>query len=586
MEPRVFNLLLKDSNISYNDGGDQAAAPSQPGNLTTAQLPGIRSFPGGINEDFIDPRLFETNKLPDIDRRYQNVASTSTAAASSLSAFESSRGSSTHPKPPPQSKKGRKSAVPLAEVLNSSSPQTRKPDVSHEYENSEPRKKRRLEGNGTRILPQPPSAKRSTKRQQFKTVLPPLLAPLHEPPPERGPKIVPSIRTKSFADRNLDLPPLQAGANHTEHDSVRLYSPDVVSHETIARVEGPIQTKKGKKKRKWSEEETKDLLQGVARFGIGSWKKILMHKEYNFNSRSAVDLKDKFRICCPDDYKKSSSSKSAETAPPLTVSPSDLKSNTASGRASRRKGPEELAALGINRPFFKSQRRERREFSKEEDEALLRGFEKYQAQWTKIRADPDLSLQSRSRTDLRDRFRNRYPRRFVEAGYKFRLKESSATAAENTSDHPASSQRTTADGLEPPQFSLSAVSDPPASASVDRASHSLNLLTASISDPQLLDYDMLASDDDPTTITLSRNIFAWADQNSKLPSHDVNQGQIEPSKTLSRLDQFHINPLLATKMTSKQSVPLSGILNGPAAVSLPGPSDLVSGLYADGSNRE
>ncbi|KAF2839132.1 hypothetical protein M501DRAFT_923224, partial [Patellaria atrata CBS 101060] len=50
-----------------------------------------------------------------------------------------------------------------------------------------------------------------------------------------------------------------------------------------------------KPRRRWTEQETKDLLHGVAKFGIGSWKKILACEEYNFNGRSAVDLKDRFR---------------------------------------------------------------------------------------------------------------------------------------------------------------------------------------------------------------------------------------------------------------------------------------------------
>ena len=33
--------------------------------------------------------------------------------------------------------------------------------------------------------------------------------------------------------------------------------------------------RENKKRNKWSEEETKDLLQGVSKYGIGNWKKIL-----------------------------------------------------------------------------------------------------------------------------------------------------------------------------------------------------------------------------------------------------------------------------------------------------------------------
>ncbi|PVH97603.1 hypothetical protein DM02DRAFT_468471, partial [Periconia macrospinosa] len=50
-----------------------------------------------------------------------------------------------------------------------------------------------------------------------------------------------------------------------------------------------------RKRNKWSEQETKDLLVGVSRFGIGNWKKILQCPDFTFNQRTAVDLKDRFR---------------------------------------------------------------------------------------------------------------------------------------------------------------------------------------------------------------------------------------------------------------------------------------------------
>ena len=584
MEPRVFNLLLKDNDEPDHNGGEHAANQPSLVLLTTAQLPSIRSFSSGINEDFIDPRLFETNKLPEIDARYQNASASSAAGSAGVSTFETSAGRPTSHRP--QAKRGTKSAVPLAEVLNSNSPQPRNVEVSAGYDDSEPRKKRRLDGNGTRTLPEPPSAKRPSKRQQFKTVLPPLLAPLHEPPPEFGPKIVPSINTNDFAARSLDFPPLHSGPSHVELENARPLSLELEGPEVTARKDDPNKNRKGKRKNKWTDEETKNLLQGVAMFGIGSWKKILLHADYSFVGRTAVDLKDRFRTCCPEEYKKSGPSKEKDAKPAAKSDGKGSANIPLRGPPTHRKGPEELAALGINEPFFKRQRRERREFTKEEDEALLKGFEKYPAQWKKIRLDPELGLQSRSRTDLRDRFRNRYPTKFMEAGYKFRLKDSNG--AQNAGkEGQASRSRPSQDDLEPPSSSLSALLDPPPSASKDRASHSLKLLTASLSDPQFMDYDVtMPDDDDPTTITLSRNIFAWADQNSKALPNDVNESHNEPSQTISRLDQFHINPLVAVKMSSKQSVPLSDILNGPADVSLPGPSDLVSGLYPDGTSRE
>lgn len=57
-----------------------------------------------------------------------------------------------------------------------------------------------------------------------------------------------------------------------------------------------------KKLRKWTEEETNDLLRGVVKCGIGNWTTILAQPELKFNKRSAANLKDRFRVCCPWAY--------------------------------------------------------------------------------------------------------------------------------------------------------------------------------------------------------------------------------------------------------------------------------------------
>ncbi|EKE37329.1 hypothetical protein ENUP19_0089G0017 [Entamoeba nuttalli] len=48
-----------------------------------------------------------------------------------------------------------------------------------------------------------------------------------------------------------------------------------------------------KKKRRFTEEETQNLIEGVQQFGIGHWKLIL--NNFKFDDRSCVDLKDKWR---------------------------------------------------------------------------------------------------------------------------------------------------------------------------------------------------------------------------------------------------------------------------------------------------
>jgi hypothetical protein len=68
--------------------------------------------------------------------------------------------------------------------------------------------------------------------------------------------------------------------------------------------------------------------------------------------------------------------------------------------------------------FSKSRRKEREPFSKVEDENLLIGFGRYSGKWSMIQKDPTLGLTHRRSTDLRDRFRNAFPDKYVGAGFK------------------------------------------------------------------------------------------------------------------------------------------------------------------------
>ncbi|KAI9368806.1 hypothetical protein BJX61DRAFT_522244 [Aspergillus egyptiacus] len=54
--------------------------------------------------------------------------------------------------------------------------------------------------------------------------------------------------------------------------------------------------------RRWTDEETIDLLRGVMKCGIGNWKEILAQPDLKFNKRSSSNLKDRFRVCCPWAY--------------------------------------------------------------------------------------------------------------------------------------------------------------------------------------------------------------------------------------------------------------------------------------------
>lgn len=279
---------------------------------------------------------------------------------------------------------------------------------------------------------------------------------------------------------------------------------------------------------------------------------------------------------------------------------------------------DEIFRLGISTSFPKSQRRARRPFTAEEDEAILRGFEKYGAQWQKIKSDPDLKLDSRGRTDLRDRFRNKYPDKFVEAGHKFRQLKDQKDGLFEAGDRPAEESPARL-GDHDRDLNINSILDAPLSTPLnDRAQYSLKLRMTPLADAYFNDLDELSpDDDDPQSITLSRNIFKWADENrdaAALPKNNGHQ-QIEQSHTITSADQFNINPMLALKgpprswqpassalatanwqpfnpVTSSsalqngslnlqpalKSLHLSGILN--ETVSLPPPSELVAGALA------
>ncbi|CZR58410.1 uncharacterized protein PAC_08302 [Phialocephala subalpina] len=288
-------------------------------------------------------------------------------------------------------------------------------------------------------LPQPPK-----KQKTAKQVVPPIIIGLFEPPPQAT--LFPPIASSSFHDshgRNSlnTVPPKVKVAKETEN-------PGLDSTNNTEKDEP--QEKKSKKRKpapgrkKWTDEETDTLLLGVAKHGIGCWTDIIKDPSFSFNNRSALDLKDRFRTCCPDELRGGTKGKAKITTQRST---SSSKTNTAKSRSSlmsenilrdeedymdyslphgnsasakgeksraHRKKMEDLAQLGIvaEVPFRQSDRRERRSFTVEEDDAILEGFNMYGFAWSRIQREPKLNLQNRQPTDLRDRFRNKFPDKF------------------------------------------------------------------------------------------------------------------------------------------------------------------------------
>ncbi|CAG8291707.1 unnamed protein product [Penicillium olsonii] len=102
-----------------------------------------------------------------------------------------------------------------------------------------------------------------------------------------------------------------------------------------------------------------------------------------------------------------------DTEPGNAISPSPGQSTPALPSQSR----STLESLGIPQPHVaQTKRRSRRPFTTTEDEALLKGYAVHGFQWTLIQQDPRLNLSHRKATDLRDRFRTKFPHAYRDGG--------------------------------------------------------------------------------------------------------------------------------------------------------------------------
>jgi hypothetical protein len=424
-------------------------------------------------------------------------------------------------------------------------------------------------------LPKPhQQPKKSTKRPR----IPPLLQGLHQVPPQAQSRLFPPITSESGAfgrDRPKGAPPrtTHAPERRSEQPSDTPRSAAVAQQDAHAEPQpraasaaasdkekqaaagrsasspATTATKELRKRNKWSDQETKDLLLGVSRFGIGNWKKILQCADFAFNQRTAVDLKDRFRTCCPGEGLKARKPKrkgdaheeSSQTtaASPTMSSMSSIQDPVAqetletihSLRRNRgdthRKGPAELREMGIHGSFTKSNRRERRAFTEQDDQNLWEGFQRYASSWHLMRDDKDLDFSTRQPTDLRDRFRIRYPEMFSKAGYKLKPKaEAMLKEKEKGENKEAANSQISIDSRDSPSSSRAKDSAPDTSFSslTSTATSKSNRMPLvlresflSSSFGPLDDFGDLDSEADGdhsrSPIILNRNIFEWADAN-------------------------------------------------------------------------
>ena len=140
-------------------------------------------------------------------------------------------------------------------------------------------------------LPQPPK-----KQKAAKQVVPPIIIGLFEPPPQAA--LFPPIASSSFHDShgrnslNTVLPKVTELKDNSRRESSN-------NNEKAEPSQKKAQKKDVRPRKKWTEEETSNLLLGVQKHGVGCWKDILEDTSFSFNGRSAIDLKDRFRTCCP-----------------------------------------------------------------------------------------------------------------------------------------------------------------------------------------------------------------------------------------------------------------------------------------------
>ena len=165
-----------------------------------------------------------------------------------------------------------------------------------EHSKDRPRKKHKLYDHEQIAdfvqLPRPQTKFRDDKPRPFQPIS--VLNELHEPPPSAA-----------------LFPPITPNASQEEHDK-NLFGPGQSPNQTKDLGRPPAKKRKPRvcstgastakrtytrERTAWTEEETDQLVKGVAIYGMGRWKSILDHPELHFREgRTNMDLKDRYVI--------------------------------------------------------------------------------------------------------------------------------------------------------------------------------------------------------------------------------------------------------------------------------------------------
>ncbi|MCJ1393874.1 hypothetical protein MMC18_006750 [Xylographa bjoerkii] len=305
-------------------------------------------------------------------------------------------------------------------------------------------------------LPKPTATTQDAKPPPFEPVA--VLTELHEPPPSAAlfPPITPNHLSRDESLPKIDPRLPEALVLPKDGSKVLGRNPCSPKDDVDRDTYGPIKRAVLRPRKKWTEEETQDLLKGVSKFGPGKWKKILNDPELNFSAeRTTVDLKDRYRTCRMNQEKDSmryGSSHNPASLPDLIIDGSSstaeqtdfesvaLASSSAHShisssalRGNRSTSVVDGSGNVISRPAsnnipwlpptktrrpkdnqpkppqpYKPHRTLPPRWTKEEDESLIKGHKKYGFSWTAITKDPEMQLSHRLGAQVRDRFRLKF----------------------------------------------------------------------------------------------------------------------------------------------------------------------------------
>ena len=315
-------------------------------------------------------------------------------------------------------------ALPIAKVLNSE-------DISHVSKSAESTQDAVNVVSQTIQLQLPhPNVPHATDAQVPR--IPPLLQGLHDPPPHAGlfPRITeeqspPGTQNALGSTKRAKVVALASprskhpvsGTTQEAQQQSSTRSDTINPNEELHDSNKTVFKQTRRKNKKWSKTETVDLLKGVSKHGVGKWKEILNDTAYQFDCRSTIDLKDRYRVCSAEKMKTSPNkvasrahhplgTSHAESVQPVTCGSRNKKRRR--GDAASKPNTAEMASLGnpqIKKASQASSRRQRTTFSPTEDTAIQSGYKKHGAQWSRIMEHPDLRKTQRSRGDVRDRWR-------------------------------------------------------------------------------------------------------------------------------------------------------------------------------------